>query len=431
MLMHSKTQFFEQARRELEDIAGTVIRTVLVVDDSRAQLKIVSSILRRWGYEVLEASNGPAALDAIAAHDVDLVLSDWMMPEMTGLELRERIAEVLGDRYVYFILLTSRSEKADIATALESGADDFLTKPLNVEELHARISSAERLLRTQRDLSKKNDLLIAALEELQGVYDSVDRDLVEARHLQQSLVPERHLRFDGAEVSLHLEPAGRIGGDLVGAFRVGDGRIGVFAVDVSGHGIASALMTARLASYFNGLSPERNVAMTIDDLGLYSMRPPEEVCAVLNDLLIEDCETDHYLTFVIADCDLNTGIVRMAQAGHPHPMVQRADGRIECIGDGGLPVGMFADAGYSAFETRLDPGERLLIYSDGITDSPTTDGTLGAKGLSDIVARQSALKGPTFLDALSQELHDRLDGQDFPDDISAVLVEFTGRSPDR
>ena len=103
----------------------------MVVDDSRLQRRILSSMLTRWGYQVIEADTGSAALELCQSGMPDMVFSDWMMPEMTGLEFCKALRQRYPDTYSYFILLTSKAEKNDIAQGLESGADDFLTKPVN------------------------------------------------------------------------------------------------------------------------------------------------------------------------------------------------------------------------------------------------------------------------------------------------------------
>jgi sigma-B regulation protein RsbU (phosphoserine phosphatase) len=403
------------------------VHRVLIVDDSRLQRRILSSSVKRWGFTVFEAASGEEALEMCKTIAPDLVLSDWMMPGMNGLEFCAAFREMTVDRYGYFILLTSKSEKNEVAMGLEAGADDFLTKPVDGLELRARIVAGERILRMQRELTEKNRLITDTLDELQRLYDSLDNDLLEAKKLQQSLIPERQKSFETADVALMLRSSGHVGGDLVGFFPAGDGHLGLYALDVSGHGISSALMTARLAGYLSASAPDQNVALARDADGSYRFLPPERVIEMLNDLVLDEMETEHYFTLLLADVDLITGHVRMAQAGHPHPVVQRADGRIEQGGPGGFPVGLMSGIEFTQFETQLEPGDRLLLLSDGVTECPAQDGKmLEEHGLEEMLTDLADVHGPPFFEALMWRLVEFAEGQVFPDDVSGILFEYRG-----
>ena len=408
-----------------EEQAAGVIRQVLVVDDSRAQRRILSASLKRWGFEVREAESGSEALEMCRDIAPDLVMSDWMMPGMTGPEFCREFRRMTRDSYGYFILLTSKSEKDAIAHGLDAGADDFLTKPVNAGELRARISAGERILRMERELTEKNRLISSTLDELQAVYDSLDNDLIEAKKLQQSLVSDRYRDFGSAEVSMLLQSCGHVGGDLVGMFVVSPTRIGVYGIDVSGHGISSALMTARLAGYLSSASPEQNVALERTETGDFVPRPPSETVSILNDLFLSEIETELYFTMVLADVDLETGRIVMAQAGHPHPVVQRANGKVELLGQGGLPVGLIEGAEYDQFEVAMAPGDRLMICSDGVVECADVDGNLlGDDGFRQILTELRQTRGMACLESIMWKLSSFADDQDFADDVSAVLVEF-------
>ncbi|MDJ0826348.1 MAG: SpoIIE family protein phosphatase [Rhodobacter sp.] len=403
--------------------------TVLVVDDSRAQRRILSSYLNRWGYRVIEAGSGEEALQVCGEQSPDLIVSDWMMPGMGGLELCQAYRQMRGDRYGYFILLTSKSEKGEVARGLDVGADDFLTKPVNAGELRARIRAGQRILEMERELTAKNALVSSTLAEMQTLYEAIDKDLVEARKLQQSLVRERFRRFPGVDVSLLLHPSGHVGGDLVGMFAVNDDELGVYSIDVSGHGIASALITARLAAYLSGSSADQNIALDHGVDGQVVMRPPGRVAADLNTLLLDEMETEHYFTLVLAKVGLTSREVVFTQAGHPHPAVHRASGEVEYVGEGGLPVGLIPGADYGETVLRLAPGERLFLCSDGITECADPGGEmLDEPGLAKLLRKNAALGGEAFYEALLWDLESFAGGKEFADDVSGVLLEFTDDS---
>ncbi len=404
----------------------TPLRRVMVVDDSRTQRRILCAQLARAGYSYVEAGSGDEALRLAVTDPPDLVISDLMMPGMSGIEFCQALRKQVQGSYVYFILLTSRTETAEVARGLNGGADDFLTKPVSGDELRARIAAGERILGMERELTEKNRLLTSTLEELQALYDSIDRDLIEAKKLQQSLLRERHRDFGTAEISLLLRPSGHVGGDLVGFFPINATRVGIYSIDVSGHGITSALMTARLAGFLSGNSPEQNIALAQSELGTYDACPPAEVARQFNDVVLQEMRTESYFTMAYADVDLISGKVAMIQAGHPHPAIQRADGRIEYFGTGGLPIGLVDLASWEAFEARLEPGDRLFLMSDGITEAEDAAGNqLGEEGLTRLMTAFHDLRGSKFLEALVWHVSDHA-CREFGDDVSGVLFEFKG-----
>lgn len=418
------------ARPQNQSPGNSVSRSILVVDDSRVQRKILSASLKRWGYRVLEAGSGEEAMEICRADPVDLILSDWMMPGMNGLEFCRAFRQMEREGYGYFILLTSKSEKGEVAHGLDVGADDFLTKPVNADELRARLAAGERIQKMERELLEKNRLVSSTLAELQSVYDTLDRDLVEARKLQQSLVRERHRDFGTARISLTLRPSGHVGGDLVGLFSINKTHVGIYGIDVSGHGITSAMMTARLAGYLSGSSPDQNVALEGGGDGTYQPRPPAEAAELLNKLVLDEMDTEHYFTLLLGYIELATGRVVMTQAGHPNPVVQLSTGAADNIGPGGMPVGLIEGAKYEEFEVTLNPGDRLLVPSDGLTECPSPGkGILDDAGLLALVERNEAARGEQFLESLIWDLSEYSGEQDFPDDVSAILVEFSGADP--
>ena len=407
------------------------IRYVLVVDDSRLQRKILTSSLKRWGFEVAEASGGEQALKMAQMRRPDLILSDWIMPGMSGLELCQKFREIEGDQYSYFILLTSKSEKEEVARGLDSGADDFLSKPVDNNELRARIRAGERLIEMQRSMARSNRKLSETLEEVQRLYDNIDSDLQEAKKLQQSLLRERYRSLPTGQLSLMLRSSGHVGGDLVGFFQAGADHMGLYALDVSGHGISSALMTARLAGYLSSAAPDQNVALEKGADGRFVPRPPSEVVATLNALVLDEMETEHYFTLLLAFVELKSGHMVLSQAGHPHPAVQRADKSVEQVGPGGFPVGLLPQASFDQFELTLNSGDRVLILSDGVTECPGPDGQmLGEEGLADLMGELAQIGGPAFLEALVWRLTEFNGAIDFPDDVSAILFEFQGQAAD-
>lgn len=390
----------------------THARRILVTDDSAAQRRMLSLKLSRWGYDVSEAASAPDALALLRGTDFDIILSDWMMPGMTGPEFCRAYRALPRDGYGYFVLLSARSEKTQIADGLDSGADDFLTKPVDSAELLARLHAGERILGMQAELRRRN----RALERLLA---DVQRDLAEARELQTSLVPEGVQRFGPASALFLVQTSGHLGGDLVGWFPLDSGRVALYAIDVAGHGVASALLAARLAGLLSHGSRDQNVAF-------HKGRPlpPAAVVSRLNALLCAESRSDQYLTMVYAELDTAGGRVRLVQAGHPHPLLLKAAGSARRIGLGGFPVGLVPQADYAEITFRLQDGDRLVIPSDGITECPGPSGDLGDDGLRVLSRRTRALSGDALRDGLLSALACHAGSADFPDDVSAIILDW-------
>jgi sigma-B regulation protein RsbU (phosphoserine phosphatase) len=276
-------------------------------------------------------------------------------------------------------------------------------------------------------LVDKNEAVNSALKRIETLYDALNQDLSEARHLQQSLVRETDIQIPEGRIGLNLTPSGHVGGDLVGKFRVNERTIGLFSLDVSGHGVTSALMTARLAGYLSGLTPSQNMALQRLDDGTFTARDPADTVSDLNELLLRELETEHYFTIALSIVDLQTGLMRTVQAGHPHPILQRAGHPPVSLGTGGMPVGLIPDAPFASFETQLFPGDRVVLYSDGITEAEDPKGCmLEEEGLATFLDSARGMDGPEVFDHLLSTLRTYTASNEFDDDVSALIFDYTG-----
>jgi sigma-B regulation protein RsbU (phosphoserine phosphatase) len=341
-----------------------------------------------------------------------------MMPGMSGPELCRAVRSATFGRYVYMILLTSRSERTDLVVGLNAGADDFLGKPLDAKVLRARLQVAERILSLEERLAEQNRELRMSRNRLERAYDQIQGDLAAAARVQRQMLPSS----DRAVIPFHAEwlflPAAQVSGDGFNFFDLGEGSVGFYHLDVSGHGIPAALLSASLnRSLVPGGGP--GVAAHTDFL------EPARLLSDLNRQLVEpDGEIENYATVAYGVLDKRSGEAEIALAGHPRPMVFRRHGVTEYVEPGGLPVGMFAEVVYEAQRLRLDPGDKLILYSDGVTECQNPNGEeFGDTQLRLVTESTERTDGCRLTDALEARLRQWRGDRDFEDDISVLVLE--------
>lgn len=335
---------------------------ILIADDSSDAREILARLLKRWGHEVVAADNGREAWEILAREPIRLVISDWMMPYVDGLELCRRVRAAGFDHYVYFILLTAREEKEDLIEGMTAGADDFLTKSFSFKELQVRLRAAERILTLEGELAARNQELHEKNAALETALGRIERDLRAAALLQESLLPKHAELPGGLGVDWLLRPAAVIGGDIFNFFTLHGRVVGFYLLDVAGHGVPSAMMSVSLSRSMTAL---RGDGLLLAGGG--GPQAPDRVVADLNRRFQSD-DIAPYFTMVYGYLDGVTGRGALCQAGHPYPLLSRADGRCERLGQGGFAVGMFDDVPYDSVPFALAPGDRLILYSDGVTD---------------------------------------------------------------
>jgi len=387
------------------------------------QASALAAELGAMGHEVRLATSGSEALDFARTQMPEVVFCDTNLPGMPAEDVLRGLRALQGEGQIcYVVALVPRGAEAAATVALEAGADDLLGRPVSTVELSARLAVGLRLATMAERLRAGTAEVKATLARLQQAQKAMEADLAEARKLQQGLIGERVARFGPFDVSLLLRPSGHVGGDLVGFFPINARRVALYAIDVSGNGVAAALLTARLAAHLSG-SVGQNLALSTDAYDLYDARPPAEVARMFNTMMCDEVRTDAYFTMVYVDLDVTTGAARLVQAGHPHPLLQRADGSVEAIGRGGMPVGLLRNAVFEEVALKLNPGDRLFIASDGITEATDPEGMLlDQEGLEAVLRTNAFLRGTSLLESLCWSVAQFTRGERV-DDISAVLIE--------
>ncbi len=399
---------------------------VLVVEDALDVRLYLGELLKKWGFDVVVAGNGREACELLESDTIRLVISDWVMPEMSGVELCRHVRSAPLPHYIYVILLTSRNANHDLLEGMEAGADDFLTKPFNAEELHARIKAAQRVLHLEQVLEERNRALSHANLELKKNQDTLHRDLEAAALMQRSMLPASD-QAQGLNLQSLFCPATVVAGDIFSYLKLDDSHLAFYHIDVAGHGVRSAMLSFTLGKILSSTVEEGSPVKQADPAcpGGERITSPAVVVAELNRRFQDKDEATPYFTMIYGVVNTATGHVRLCQAGHPNPYRVSRDGTAERLGQGGYPVGLLPDVSYEDIEFTLRSGDRLFCYSDGISECMDPDDQPFSMDRLVGHLQQSCQRPlPDTLVDLRSTLQNWRQGRPFDDDVSLIAIEY-------
>lgn len=395
---------------------------ILVADDERVTRHLLESFISEWGFDVTTATDGQEAWEIYRSGNFELMISDWNMPHVNGLELIKKIRAAPGNQYSYLILLTSRTEKSDLVSGLDAGADDFLNKPFDRNELRARLRTGQRIINLQRELQKQNDRLADANQRMQ-------MDLVAAARLQQSLLPNNLPDTDSAKFAWSFRPCEKLAGDNLNVFRLDANRIGFYVADVSGHGVAAALLSFTISQL---LSPQKLAHGLLVQPGTGKdakphVSSPLQVINELNQRFPTEEFDGNFFTILYGVLDKRNCELQYVSAGHPPFILIRPGEKARMLETRSYPVGWKSDGEWEQQTLQLASGDRLCIYSDGVADAENSSREkFGDSRLVD-----------SLISSVSHSIDDSIeqamlkietwcgDNDGFKDDMSMLAIEIT------
>lgn len=376
-------------------------KLVLVVDDAPENLHAVHSILKN-DFKIRVATGGAKALELVMVKPrPDLILLDVMMPEMDGYEVCGILKSIPETRDIPVIFLTGKIEADDETKGFQAGAVDYIHKPFSPAVVRARVHTHLGLREAREQLARQ--LLF------------INNELEMAREIQLSILPQEIPKVDGMEITARYMPMSSVAGDFYDFIRVDQKRIGILVADVSGHGLAAALIASML-----------QVALAAQ---FVHASDPGQVLAGLHQALCGKF-SHHFVTAVYVFVDLDKKSMSYAGAGHP-PLLLWSDSAQSAseLMENGLPLGLFPDATYSNGYKQIEAGDKVVLYTDGVveTESPSQQG-FGVDLFKGFLQSNHELRANLFADSLLDELsnwseHPRGQGQQ--DDITILTLDFT------
>jgi len=402
---------------------STLSATILIVDDEELNRDGLARRLQRHDYEVVTAPGGREAIELLGGRRFDLVLLDIMMPGMNGLDVLKFLRRVDSLIDLPIIMVTAKGESEDMVEALELGANDYVVKPLDFPVVLARIRTQLALRRAvgqvkelEGKLDAHNRELQVATEKLTAANGRHTRDLEAAARVQRAFLPALPPEVPGARFAWAFEPCSQLAGDYLNVFRLGDRHAGLCVLDVAGHGVAAALLSVTLSQRLTRVAGGPGPAVVA----------PAEVAARLARELTPEATAGHTFSLLYGVLALDTGEFRFVSAGHPGP-VHLADGRPPAkLEVTGFPVGVGA-AEYKEQAVVLNPADRLVLYSDGLTGVRNADGEhFGARRLLATLDEGRRLPLADALAALVRTVEGWRGEVARQDDISVLMVERPG-----
>ena len=326
---------------------------ILVVDDEPDLEPLILQRMRRnirsGRYAFVFAHNGVEALEVLHRDsDIDMVVSDINMPQMDGLTLLEQIPKV--DPNIRSVIVSAYGDMRNIRTAMNRGAFDFVTKPLDFEDLQITIERTLTHMAEWKDALQSRDKLVALQNELDV-----------ASKIQQAILPASFPEGEGFDVYGNMAPARNVGGDFFDVINLENGRLGLAVADVSDKGVPAALFMMSSRTLLKGAA--------------IGMGDPSGVLSEVNDLLNEDNETFMFVTLLYAVFDPESGLLTYANGGHSNPLVVHTDGSNEELPTtGGIALGVMPNLEYREASVTLAPGDTLILYTDGVSEAMNSEG---------------------------------------------------------
>jgi serine phosphatase RsbU (regulator of sigma subunit) len=369
--------------------------TILIVDDSATNLQVLVRTLYGTGHRILAARDGATAIEIAQRARPDLLLLDVMMPGMDGFEVCRILKAERDTSQSAIIFLSARGEVSDKVSGLELGAVDYITKPIHAEEVLARVATHLTRLHLERALRESRDRL--------------DQELASAARMQRLILPAAMPVHPSVSFAAHYETSRHAGGDYYDVLALGADRFGILVADVSGHGAPAAIVMAMIRAVVHTYPGEA--------------ADPPAVLHHINRHFRFLWETAMYATAVYAVLDAAQGTLRVSSAGHPLPLLVRAGHEVAAVPLDTTMCLLWNELGeVPCSEHALRAGDRLVFYTDGITDRQAPDGTMyDPERLTAALARLGRFAPTAIVDQIVAEL-DRFAGGQEPEDDQTLVI---------
>ncbi|HQO35037.1 MAG TPA: SpoIIE family protein phosphatase [bacterium] len=389
---------------------------ILLVDDDPLCRRLYTGVLEENGYKPVTLSDGLEGVEFCRRKRPDLIVSDWVMKDLNGPEFLEHVRKNRDLLDVYFIMLTGRTGVERIVEVLDKGADDFISKPVDQRELLARVRTGLRVVRLQKELKEANREQAKLLVERERALNALAQELAQASEYVQSLLP--HPLQGEIHTDWQYIPCAQLGGDALGYHWIDPDHFAIYLLDVSGHGVGAALLSVSV----------------IDTLRLRTLPNTDflDPVSVLNSLNMTFSMSEHddqFFTIWYGVYEKSTGNLVYGGGGHPPAILVRGNtgatpSSLDLTSDGRI-VGAFSDTVFRSHSCRIEPGDSLYVYSDGVLDSVLVGGkAVCLREFQDFLMQQEPLR-KNNTERILCKIRENQGSEFFEDDYSMLQVVFS------
>ena len=386
-----------QAGKDDEIVDQSAVKsTIMVIDDEPVILRVLEKSLKQWGYGVITSTHGDEALELIHSGTVpDLIILDVMLPRMSGFDVCRAVRERFAPHELPVLMLTAKGKSDELRTGFECGANDYLAKPVERTELHARVQS---LISLKNSVQFANELSI------------MQHDISLAHEIQQTVVLKEIPEIEGVDIAVRYIPADQLGGDYYDIQKIDDNRIAVLIADVSGHGLPAAFICAMLKVTY---------AMHLENEHV-----PHKLMTRINDSMFNFTD-DQFVTAFFAVIDLKEKMIYQSSAGQWPLMACSSDGsEVRFVESKGVPFGWVPESNHETDRMEFFKGDRLILFTDGIVELRNADGQMfWTDGIAEMLQNKRGLSCNDFADSVIEKLGSWARHDKFDDDVTLIVID--------
>lgn len=372
--------------------------SILIVDDSPANLRLLSQMLATHGYRVRAVTNGLRALESAAANPPTLILLDIRMQGMNGFEVCERLKNEPRTCAIPVIFISAVAEIADKVRAFQVGGVDYITKPFQIEEVLARIETHLSLRRLQAEMEEANR--------------KFGRELALAGKVQMGFLPGELPQPACWQLAARLKPAHETSGDFYDVFELPGGSLALVMADVVDKGVGAALLMAMAWSLIRTYAIEHEGR-------------PAQVCQAVNERLLQDAHADQFITVFYGELKPDLGSLVYSNAGHNPPLLfrQQDTESVEQLAACGPPLGIIEGQRWYEKRAMLEAGALLVLYTDGITEAENNrQDFFGMQRLVDAVEARRQEPAAAIRDGILADVQRFTQEATQTDDMALIVV---------